>query len=193
MIDPNEQNKVVAEAEPIKRLDIACGDTKPEGWIGIDIAKTPSADVVHDLFQFPWPFEDNSFGEARCSHFFEHVPAKLRPAFMSEIWRILKPGAGCTFITPRGFERQVQDISHEWPPVVIGSYWYYNREWLKLNKLDHYIDLYGYHCNFEIRPLEVSVSPEFQTKSMEHRIFAINHYTNAPVDLVVLMVKKEMP
>lgn len=175
MIDLAEINQdPKVEPAVLRRLDIACGDTKPEGWVGIDIAKTPSidpekGDIQHNLFEFPWPIEDNSIDEARCSHFFEHVPAKLRPKFMSELWRILKPGAGCLLITPRGYERQVQDISHEWPPVVIGSYFYYARDWLRLNKLDHYIEMYGYNCDFEIRPLECSVTPEFAAKPMEHK------------------------
>jgi SAM-dependent methyltransferase len=193
MIDPTEINQPpeAGPKPPPKNLDIACGDNKMEGWIGIDIAKTPAVDIQHDLFQFPWPIEDSSIDEARCSHFFEHVPARLRPQFMSELWRILKPGAGCLFITPRGYERQVQDLSHEWPPIVIGSYLYYDRAWLRANKLDHYIELFGINCDFEPRPLEVSVSQEFSAKSLEHRIFAINHYANAPVDLVLLMVKRE--
>lgn len=193
MIDPNEINRPpdVPPPGPRKNLDIACGDRKLEGWVGIDIAKIEGVDVQHDLFQFPWPLEDNSFDEARCSHFFEHVPATLRGKFMSELWRVLKPGAGCMFITPRGYERQVMDLSHQWPPIVIGSYLYFDREWLKANLLTHYIDLYDIKCNFEIRPIEVSVSEEFQSKAIEHRMFAVQHYVNAPVDLVVLAVKRE--
>jgi hypothetical protein len=55
------------------KLDIACGQAKKEGFIGVDIARLPGVDIVHDLEQFPWPFDDNSIEEARCSHYVEHT------------------------------------------------------------------------------------------------------------------------
>jgi hypothetical protein len=36
-------------------LDIACGQNKADGWVGIDIAADTHADIVHDLLSFPWP------------------------------------------------------------------------------------------------------------------------------------------
>jgi SAM-dependent methyltransferase len=193
VINPNEIQKTEAVepvATPMIQVDLACGDAKPEGWKGVDKFQTPSVDIVHDLTQAPWPFEDNSVDEARCSHFFEHLEPKERVLFMNELWRILKPGSGCTFITPRGFERQVQDPTHKWPPIVAGSYLYFSKEWLVANKLDHYREWLGIECNFELRPMSVSVSGEFATRSDEHKMFAIQQYANAPVDLVVLVVQK---
>jgi len=193
LIDQNDVNRApdVPPPGPKKNLDIACGDRKLEGWVGIDIANVPGVDIQHDLFQFPWPVEDSSIDEARVCHFFEHVPAKLRGQFMSEVWRILKPGAGCMFITPRGYERQVMDPTHEWPPIVIGSYFYFDMNWLKANAITHYRDLFDIRCNFDVRPIECSVTEEFQTKPLEHRMFAVSQYMNAAFDLVVLMVKRE--
>lgn len=194
MIDPAALVQAPEEPArpPARNLDIACGQAKQEGWIGIDISPGPGVDIVHDLFQIPWPIESESIDEIRCSHFFEHVPGKLRPAFMSEVWRILKPGAGAVFVTPRGYDRQVQDFSHEWPPVVQASYVYYDRAWLKANNLDHYIGLYGIDCNFELRPLEISVYPDWQGRHDEHKVFAVTHYQNAALDLFVLLVKKPL-
>jgi len=178
------------EAPPLKRLDLACGSNKADGFIGVDICKTDAVDVVHDLNQTPWPFEDDSIDEARCSHFFEHLEPKERVSFMNELHRILKKGAGCMFITPRGLDRQVQDFSHKWPPIVQGSYCYFDKEWYKANKLEHYIEMYGITCNFEVRPMQVSVTPDFAVKSDEAKMFAISYYTNAAIDMVVVMVKR---
>jgi hypothetical protein len=184
-------DEVVEDAvSALPKLDLACGDNKQEGFIGVDIAETPSVDQVHDLTQTPWPFEDNSIGEARCSHFFEHLEPVQRILFMNELFRVLVPGAGCTFITPRGFDRQVQDFTHKWPPVVPASFFYFDKAWLEANKLTHYRDLHGIACDFESRPLTVSVTPEFAMKSDEHKLFAIQQYANAAVDLVVLLVKR---
>lgn len=175
---------------PMLRVDFACGDAKPEGWIGIDIAETSSADILSNLAYDKFPLDDASVDEGRCSHFFEHLAPAQRIHFMNELYRVLKPGAGCTFITPKGFDRQVQDFTHQWPPVVIGSYYYFDKQWLEVNKLSHYRDLYDIRCDFEIRPINISVTPEFALKSEEHRVFAVNHYANASLDLTVVVVKR---
>lgn len=187
-----QKDEMVAEnVETLPKLDLGCGANCEEGFIGVDIMQLEGVDVQFDLTSSPWPWGDNSIGEARCSHFFEHLTFDQRFVFMNELHRVLKPGAGCVFITPRGFDRQVQDPSHKWPPVVESSFYYFDQEWLKANKLDHYIPLCGIACNFEPRPMTVSVTHEFAMKSDEHKMFAIRNYTNAAVDLVVLMVKRE--
>ena len=57
------------------KLSLACGDNKPDGFLGVDIAKTTSADYVQNLLEFPWKqFDDNSVDEIECSHFVEHIP-----------------------------------------------------------------------------------------------------------------------
>lgn len=73
---------------------------------------------------------------------------------------------------------------------MIQSYYYFDRTWIRMNKLDHYIELLGLDCDFEVRPLEMSVTEEFQVRPLEHKLFATRHYANAPVDLIVLLVKK---
>lgn len=184
-------DEVVTEDAPaLPKLDLACGDAKQEGFVGVDIVKTDSVDHVHDLTVTPWPFEDGSVGEARCSHFFEHLDPAQRIVFMNELHRVLVPGSGCVFITPRGFDRQVQDFSHKWPPIVPATYFYFDKNWLEVNKLSHYRELHGISCDFEPRPMTITVTPDFATKSDEHKLFAIGQYTNAAVDLVVLMVKR---
>ena len=55
------------------KLDLACGDHKREGFIGIDIAETESVDHVLDLRVFPWPIESESAEEINCSHYIEHI------------------------------------------------------------------------------------------------------------------------
>lgn len=174
----------------MRKLDLACGNNKADGFIGVDIARTDVVDVVWDLTLAPWPFEDDSIDEARCSHFLEHLGPEERIVFMNELWRVLKKGRGCLFTTPRGFDRQVQDFSHKWPPVVEGTYYYFDQEFYKQNNMMHYLDLYGIRCNFEVRPVQVSVTPDFATRPDEHKIFATRNYTNVAVDLVVLMVKR---
>lgn len=194
MIDHNEIQKpdetMPIESLPQKKLDLGCGNNRAQGFIGVDVAETECVDVIHDLTQAPWPFDDESIDEARACHCFEHFTPPQRIVFMNELGRVLKKGAGCVFTTPRGLDRQMQDFTHQWPPIVETSYLYFDQEWLKLNKLDHYIPQYGIQCSFEVRPMSVSVHPEFALKSDEHKLFASRYYTNASYDMVVLMVKR---
>lgn len=66
--------EVPAPARTLVKLDVACGASKPAGWVGIDVARVPGVDHVHDLFHFPWPVAADSVGEVRCVHFVEHIP-----------------------------------------------------------------------------------------------------------------------
>jgi SAM-dependent methyltransferase len=129
------------------KLDLACGAHKQEGYFGIDIAEVEGADQVLDLFQFPWPFLTGSVSHIHCSHFFEHVPAKLRKAFMEEIWRVCAPGAEVVIICPRWDSvRAIQDFTHEWPPIAAESFLYFDADVRKRSGLDHM----GITCDFDL-------------------------------------------
>ncbi len=56
------------------KLDLACGNNKKEGFVGIDISNTDSADYVVNLQKFPWPIESDSAEEIYCGHYIEHIP-----------------------------------------------------------------------------------------------------------------------
>jgi len=179
------------EEKDLFRIDIACGDNKHQGFVGVDICKTDSVDIVHDLSKYPWPFEDNSVDEAVCSHYFEHLEGfKERAPFMNELYRILKPGRGATIITPRALDRQFQDGSHKYPPVVEGTYLYFNLEWLTANRLLHYRDLHGINCDFAIHYASVQYHPMIAGRSDEFRQFAATQFANAVMDLNVVVVKR---
>lgn len=74
----------------LKKLDVGCGTAKVEGAIGIDRAKLPGVDVVHDLNQFPWPFDDATFDEIYMHDVIEHIDDTI--AVMEEVHRLLKKG-----------------------------------------------------------------------------------------------------
>ena len=56
------------------KLDIACGQNKNPGFIGMDWTAADGVDIVHDLTVYPWPIEDGSVEQAFCSHYIEHIP-----------------------------------------------------------------------------------------------------------------------
>ena len=67
-------------------LDLGCGNKKVPGSIGIDNDPNTSADVIHDLNVFPYPFPDNKFNEIHCDSILEHLDDFFR--VMEEIHRI---------------------------------------------------------------------------------------------------------
>lgn len=81
-----------------KVLDVGCGNKKREGSIGIDFNSRTKADVIHDLNQFPYPFESDFFDEVYIDNCLEHLNEPLK--VMEEIYRISKPGAMIKVIVP---------------------------------------------------------------------------------------------
>lgn len=189
-------------SEPLK-LSLACGDRKPEGFKGVDIAKTESADFVQDLLKFPWKqFKDNSVDEIECSHFVEHIPhgdGYHDPffQFFDEIYRILKPAEfdpANPNIPTKGFANIVapyyssmrawQDPTHN-RAISEASFLYLNKQWREENKLDHY----PVSCDFDFTYGYI-LSPQWQSRNQEAQTFAITNYINAVSDIQVMLIKR---
>jgi hypothetical protein len=179
----NKQEKVIQ----VLKLDLGCGRTKKEGFTGVDISPDVGADVVHNLRHFPWPFEDNSVDEVWCSHFFEHIPGPERAEFMGELWRIMKAGSKAIFITPDAdSHRAIQDPTHAWPPVCPESYLYFNQDWLKANKLEHY----NIKANFDFGYAFI-LDSDIAVRNADFQQFALKHYRNHSADLHVTLTCKK--
>jgi hypothetical protein len=194
--------KATKTDEPL-RLSLACGDNKPEGFKGVDIAKTKSADYVQNLLVFPWDqFKNNSVDEIECSHFVEHIPhgdGYHDPffQFFDEIYRILKPAEfdpSNPNIPTKGFARITcpyyssmrawQDPTHQ-RAISEASFLYLNKQWRVDNKLDHY----PVECDFDFTYGYV-LTPEWQNRSQEAQTFAIQHYKNVVSDIQVILTKR---
>jgi SAM-dependent methyltransferase len=79
-------------------LDVGCGQDKIHGAVGVDLCDLPGVDIIHNLNQYPWPFEDNSFDHVVCNHSLSHLDNFMRA--LGEIQRIAKPGAIIEIIAP---------------------------------------------------------------------------------------------
>lgn len=83
---------------PPLRLDLGCGDSKPDGYVGIDKEPFEGVDWVWDIERGGIPAYDGTVDEVRAVHFLEHC---ADPDFiMREIWRVLKPGGRLVFEVP---------------------------------------------------------------------------------------------
>src|SRR5262249_50854665 len=79
-------------------LDIGCGTNKIPGSIGMDVNPRSAADIIHDLDDVPYPFEDGEFDEVVGRHVIEHVREPM--AVMSELHRITRPGGLIRLVAP---------------------------------------------------------------------------------------------
>ncbi|MFH1903658.1 MAG: methyltransferase domain-containing protein, partial [Candidatus Omnitrophota bacterium] len=77
-----------------QKINLGCGKKIRKGYLNLDFVKAEGVDVVHDLNQYPWPFQDDTFDEIYASHLLEHI-LDFRKA-MEETRRICKNKAKVT-------------------------------------------------------------------------------------------------
>ena len=173
-----------------KKIDLACGQNKRPGFIGIDIAG--DADIIHDLFRFPWPLEDDSVREIYCSHFIEHLPHHIFKfentrdvwfMFFDEVYRICRNKAKLTFIHP-----YVRNDRAFWDPTHVRFIsevtWYYlDKNWRKAQGLDHY----PANHDFEVTLIEAPLNDRLMTRNPEYQQLARDTWWNAVGDLTVIL------
>jgi hypothetical protein len=178
----------------VKKVNLACGQVKREGYIGIDSVATAAADIVHNLYEFPWPFEDDSIYEFTCDHFVEHIPIQLKDGsfglirFMEEVWRCLMPG-GTIHITAPYYTsmRAWQDPTHT-RAITDVTFTYFNKPLVTAMQMDHYSG----KCNFEQLSRKYYITPEWEPMAEEARTWAMKHYNNVVADIGFVLRKIEL-
>lgn len=98
----------------MNKLLLGCGILSKPGYTNVDIAAIPGVDVVCDLTQFPWPFEDSSFDLIEMPAVLEHLPDAIRT--LEEVHRIAARGAKVVITVP--FHNSIDyggDLTHHHP------------------------------------------------------------------------------
>ena len=94
-------------------LDLACGQHKVAGAIGLDLAAVPGVDVVADIERGALPFRSDTFETVHASHVIEHVQSI--PQLMREIHRVARAGARVHIATPHySWHASWVDPTHRW-------------------------------------------------------------------------------
>ena len=84
------------------KYNLGCGAQKPEGYVNVDNSPDCNPDLLVDLEQTPWPFEDNSADEIVLSHVLEHLGQNTDNFRMiiQELYRMSKPDAKIVIAVP---------------------------------------------------------------------------------------------
>lgn len=110
------------------KINLGSGNDPKKGYINVDHLDLPTVDVVHNLIEFPYPFDDNSAENIMAADLIEHLPSHVNVGnpedkgemlqstiilFIEECHRILKPGGELYIQTP-GYNAEFlwQDPTH---------------------------------------------------------------------------------
>jgi SAM-dependent methyltransferase len=113
-------------------VNLGCGKVRIPDSIGVDRVKIENyVDVVHDLDNVPYPFQNNSINEIHMYHVLEHLHDPIKK--LEEIHRILKPG-GALYIRVPHFSSMgaFTDITHVRP------FSYYSFDCFEKNNYQHF-------------------------------------------------------
>jgi SAM-dependent methyltransferase len=86
------------KAKELIKINFGSGNDPQGGYVNVDMLKRDDVDVVHNLMDFPYPFEDNSASHIMALDVLEHLDHYTddrRPtiiAFLEECHRILQTG-----------------------------------------------------------------------------------------------------
>ena len=173
----------------MKRLNLGCGQNKKDGYVNIDKYPSFAPDVVWDLERCPWPFENDSVGEAVLHHCLEHLGATAEQflAIMQELYRVCAGGAVIAIDVPHPrSDAYLGDPTHVRPvtPQVLALFSKrHNREcqlrgWAS-TPLATYLDV-----DFEMVAVEYVLMPFWAEKRQAGTVtqseleFAMNSYFN---------------
>lgn len=86
-------------ANKIVRLNFGCGETRYNGWYGVDRTFARNVDLTMDLRR-PLPFPTGSVDWCYSEHFLEHLHPDEGQRHLNEVFRVLKPRGRYRVVVP---------------------------------------------------------------------------------------------
>jgi hypothetical protein len=105
------------------KLNLGCGHDYLFEWINVDFYDDSKCDVIHNLEEFPWPWENDSVSEIRIIHTLEHLGAdwKVYIKILQEMYRICEDDALIQVDVPSPWHwNYISDPSHVRPVTPDG-------------------------------------------------------------------------
>jgi hypothetical protein len=100
------------------KLNLGCGKDYIDDWVNVDFYDDSKCDVIHDLEEFPWPWENDSVSEILIKHTLEHLGAdwKIYIKILQEMYRVCEDDAEINVHVPSPWHwNYVADPSHVRP------------------------------------------------------------------------------
>lgn len=94
-----------------KKIELGCGQKKPQGFYGVDKVDTPQTDKVIDLDENEWDLPTDYFSKVRAIDLYEHVNDSVN--FLEEIYRLCEDGAEVFIRTPHRSSQNWTDGTHK--------------------------------------------------------------------------------
>ncbi len=155
------------------RLNLGCGDVKMEGWVNVDKYSDFAPDVVHDLEQFPWPFDDNAAEEVLLNHVLEHLgqTTEVFLNVMKELYRVSGPGATIRIHVPHPrHDDFITDPTHVRPilPATLAMFdREVNQRWRDENAANTQLAV---HTGTDFKMVSATVTPDDRFKDQDGKV-----------------------
>ena len=99
---------------PERRLNFGSAHDRVEGFENVDAMYWDgNTDIMHDMTDFPYPFNDNSIEEIRSVESLEHVSFKLTEKIIKEWYRMLKEGGKLYIQVPDAGKAMEYYVNHQ--------------------------------------------------------------------------------
>jgi hypothetical protein len=151
-------------AVPDLKLNLGSGQNPKPGFVNVD--KFGSPDVVCDLEQFPWPWEDSSVAEVELFHVLEHLGESTATfiGIMKELYRVCRDGAVIRIGVPHPrSDDYLNDPTHVRPitPEMMSLFCRrLNLEWKRAGASNSPLGLY-HDVDFEVTSVNYDLTREW--------------------------------
>lgn len=149
------------------KLNLGCGQNRMAGYVNADREPAVEPDVVMDLEEFPWPFDDDSVEKVNASHVLEHVgrESNVFIGIMQELYRVCRGGATIHIAVPHPrHDNFIDDPTHVRAITPMTLHLFSQRnclEWKRLGGANTPLALYA-GVNFELRDVQVTVADKYK-------------------------------
>ena len=171
------------------KLNLGCGLRKLEGYLNVDKFEACAPDMVADLEEIPWPWQDNAVDEVVMRHVLEHLGERnaVYLGILKELYRVCRPGARITITVPHpNHDDYTTDPTHV-RPVTVDSFQLLSksncRDWQEKGIGNTPLALY-LDVDFEIVGTQIVLDEPWGTQhtngtiSEQDLAFAMRHHLN---------------